>query len=107
MIEPMYKDIYIDGKDSHLANFKKLTEGPVGYSVARAAKILEVNRQAVDKAVRRGALVATRIYIRTGSGEKLISTEIDRESVHEFVLSRDGRNRIPKGFVAQQQELAL
>lgn len=107
MIEPMYKDIYIDGKDSHLANFKKLTEGPVGYSVARTARITELTKQGVDKAVRRGALVATRIYIRTGSELKLISTEIDRESVHEFVFSRDGRNRVPKGFVAQQHELAL
>jgi len=103
----MYNDIIIDGKDSPGQAFKKLTGGPVGYSVARTAKILEMNRSSVDKAVRRGALDATRIYAVTKTGNKLVSTEVDRESVHRFAEARDGRNRISKGFTSRQQELPI
>lgn len=94
----MYRDIIIDGNLSHAEAFEKLTDGPVGYSVSRAARILEMSRQAVDKAIIKGALQATRIYLVTSSGKKLVSTEVDRESVHSYAQAKHGRNRVPFGY---------
>ena len=103
----MYNDIYIDGEDSSHAAYKKLTAEPIGYTVARTSRILGMNRQSVDKAVRKGALSATRMYIVTDKGNKLISTEVDRESVHAYALARDGRDRVPKGFRSSQMALPI
>jgi len=108
MISPMYHDIFIDSEDSPLEGFQKLTQGPVGYSVARAARILDMTKQSVDSAIRRGSLDATRIYLVAKPKNKLISTEVDRKSVHEYAIARNGRSRVPKGFVGlEQQELPI
>lgn len=100
----MYRDIIIEG-GSRKEALQKLTEGPVGYSVARAARILDMNRQGIDKAVRRGALHATRFYLATDKGLKLISTEVDRESVHDLAAAKEGRDRAPRGYQDNQIRL--
>lgn len=94
----MYHDIIIDGTLSEAEAFKTLVSGPVGYSLPRAARILDMTRQGVDLAIRKGALQATRIYLDTSSGRKLVSTEVDRESVHSYAEARHGRKRVPFGY---------
>jgi len=103
----MYKDIYIDGDDSSHAAFKKLMAEPTGYTIARTSRILGMSRQAVDKAIRNGSLFATRMYIKTPKGNKMISNEVDRESVEAYAFARDGRERVPKGFIASQLALPI
>jgi len=103
----MYQDIYIDGDDSSHAAYKKLTAEPIGYTIARTARILGMSKQAVDGAIRNDGLMATRMYVTTDQGNKLISTEVDRETVHSYALARDGRNRVPKGFIPDQMALPI
>lgn len=107
MIDSMYHDIYIDGDDSSHSAFKKLTAKPIGYTIARTSRILGMSRQAVDKAIRNGSLFATRMFIITAKGNKMISNEVDRESVEAYALARDGRDRVPKGFIASQLALPI
>lgn len=103
----MYTDILIDGKDSPLSAFKKLAGDPIGYTVPRTARILGMSKQAVDQAIRKGALSATRIYMQTPKGKTLISCEVERDSVHAYLHAREGRQRVPQGFLATQAELPL
>ena len=103
----MYHDKLITGDDDPLATFKQLVSEPVGYSIARAARILGMTKQAVDKAIQKDALHATRIYINTDKGPKLLSIEVDRDSVHEYAGARHGRQRVPKGYLANQHPLPL
>ena len=105
MMNPMYNDIFIDGDDDSHSAYRKLTAEVIGYTIARTSRILGMSKQSVDKAVRKGALRATRMYITTDTGNKLISTEVDRESVHAYALAKDGRPRVPKGFRANQMAL--
>lgn len=103
----MYRDIEIDGELS-MRGFKELLEGPVGYSIARTARILDMTRQSVDAAIRKDALHATRFYLVAKDSRKkkeirkLISTEVDRESVHAYAMAKQGRNRIPYGYTDDQ-----
>ena len=69
----MYIDKTISGDDKPLETFIDLTTAPVGYTVARAAKIIGVSKQSIDQAIRKDALTATRIYIQTPKGLKLLS----------------------------------
>lgn len=101
---PMYHDINIPAT-SKLETMKKLMDGPVGYSIARTAKILGITRQSVDAAIRKDALHATRLYLVINDEKKLISTEVDRESVHAYANAKQGRNRIPYGYVDDQHQL--
>jgi len=103
----MYHDRLITGDDDPLATFKQLVSEPVGYTVARAARILGISKQSVDKAIRNDGLHATRLYVQTEKGPKLLSIEVDRESVHEYAGARHGRQRVPKGFIANQHPLPL
>jgi len=103
----MYNDIYIDGDDNTHSAFKKLMAEPTGYTIARTSRILGMTKQAVDGAIKNGTLFATRMYIVTNKGKKLISTEVDRESVNAYALARDGRDRVPKGFIASQMALPI
>ena len=103
----MYTDIYIDGNDSPADAFKKLMGDPIGYTIPRTARILDMTRQSVDQAIKKGALRATRIYIATSKGNKLISTEVDRDSVAGYLQAKNGRERVPKGFIATQQQLPI
>ena len=102
----MFNDIYIDGKDNLKSVFLKLTAEPTGYTIARTAKILDMSKQAVDQAIRRDALYATRIYMATSTDKyTLVSTEVDRDSVIAYARARDGRDRVPYGFKTDQREL--
>ena len=103
----MYHDITIDGNDSPTEAFNKLTAEPTGYTIARTARILDMSRQSVDAAIRKGALRATRIYAVTKKGKSCLSVEVDRESVQAYANARNGRQRVPQGYLNDQHELAL
>jgi len=98
----MFTDKIIDGKTSHREALKTLLGEPVGYSMGRAAKILQTSRQGVTAAIERDALHATRIYMQTPQGRKLVSTEVDRDSVHALARSKTGRQRAPRGYIDDQ-----
>ena len=103
----MYTDIIVDGNDSPTAAYKKLFAEPTGYTVARTARILDMTKQSVDAAIKKGSLQAARLYAETEKGKKLLSTEVDRESVQAYANARNGRQRVPKGYEPTQHEFAL
>ena len=100
----MYSDIIIKAT-SKTETMSKLMEGPVGYTIARTARILNMTRQSVDKAIRKDSLHATRLYLVGKDSKKLISTEVDRDSVHAYANAKLGRNRVPFGYTDDQFQL--
>jgi hypothetical protein len=101
----MYRDIEIDGT-SVLEVARVLTSESVGYTISRAAKILNISKQSVDHAIQRDALHATRIFLVDSKGNrKRLGIEVDRESVHEYARQRHGRERIPYGYVDDQLQM--
>ena len=101
----MYRDIEIDA--TSIAEVARvLTSESVGYTISRTAKILNLSKQSVDKAIERDALHATRIFLIDSNGNrKRLGIEVDRDSVHEYANQRHGRERVPKGYTDDQLRL--
>lgn len=102
----MYRDIIIHSGMSEQEQFELLSQFPPGYSPGYVAAYLGISRQAVDQAVRKGALVAFRTFSIDEQGKKShTSTHIDPDSMEEYKQARRSRKRVPQGFKATQQRL--
>lgn len=102
----MYRDIVIPHGLSEQEEYELYDEVKPGYSPGYVGAFLDMSRQSVDKAVRKGALIATRVYQISADGKKHhVATYIDEDSMKEYKLARMNRQRVPQGFRATQQRL--
>lgn len=102
----MYHDIIIPHGLTEAQELKFWDQVQPGFSPGYVGAYLSMSRQAVDKAVRKGALIANRVYVTHSDGKKQhVATYIDVESMKEYKLAKMNRHRVPQGFRATQHTL--
>ena len=102
----MYRDIFITPEMSDWQKETAMDDVAPGFSPGYAGAFLGMSRQAVDKAVRKGALIATRVYQVDVDGHRShLATIIDHESMLAYRDAKSGRERVPQGFRANQLRL--